>query len=376
MRLKISVSVLAFLVLALTAFSVMRAEDTSSDPTVTGAVVNYVPNAKDLAYIGPTAGDTAEIDVQNSGTALDYIGVVLNGDGANANGAHPFLKVQAQSANGNFSNAACYLGNNGSAGGFGLNFFTLTQQFNKAHMRASRSGSTVTLKFTLVNGGALPDQTYTCSGAPTAVGDKIGINGYSATASSADNFSDGTSVKDTFSYTGPLASSGNWTDAAPGMVANGSVAKGTPSALSFFTGTGGGICPATVAVSDVPDGSFILATLYRFRDEVMAQSAAGRQYIDMFYRNTTQASWILMRNSGLRTRVATMLWKQQSTLMALIQHQPATIRSADLTEIDNIIGVFLFSAGANTSFAADLRTVRQAVRDRSALTQFGVRLTD
>jgi hypothetical protein len=205
------------------------------------------------------------------------------------------------------------------------------------------------------------------------VGDKLGVSGFSNSSASLDNFSDDTSVQDTFSFSGPLASSGKWTDVAPGMVADGSVARGVPSAMSFFKGSSG-TCPAIVAVSEVPDRNFILATLYQFRDEVMTQSATGRQYIDLFYKHSGQASWILMRNSSLRSRVAQTLWNQQSTLQALIQHQPATIRTGDLNEIDAIIGAFLFSADA--SLAADLRTLRQAVRDRSALTQFGVRLTD
>jgi len=296
----------------------------------------------------------------------------LNGDGTNAaNTNHLFLKVQAQTSNGNFSNAACYTGNN--AGSFGLGFFTLTQQFSRAHMKASRSGSTATIAFTNVNGGALPNQTYTCTGAPTAAGDKIGIASYADNTSTIDNFSNGTTVVDTFSFSGALASSGNWRDAAAGMHANGVAAVGGASALSFFIGTVPS-CPATVAVSGVPDGASILQTLYSFRDNVLRQSDQGSAYIDMFYKNSYEASWALLRNANLRFRVALMLWRQQGTIQAVIQHRPAAVSSWDLAEVDNLIGSFLQSA--STGFAKDLNTIRQGLRDRTILAQYGIRVTD
>jgi hypothetical protein len=194
-----------------------------------------------LAYQGTTAGDVAEADVYAVGTALQYTGLVLDGDGVNANGSFPFLKVQTDSGISSFDFAACYLGNNGSA--FGLGFFALSQPFSSAHMRASRSGSTVTIEFTNVNGGTLQDQTYVCNGAPTPPGNKIGVVGYANNTAQLDNFSDGSTVLDTFSYVGPLGATGNWNDAAPGMNANGSSATGGPMALSFWIGTTGGPVP-------------------------------------------------------------------------------------------------------------------------------------
>jgi hypothetical protein len=195
-----------------------------------------VPTASDLAYVGLAAGDVAEADVQANGTALQYTGLVLNGNGTNANAPHPFLKVQQQTGSGSFEFGACYLGNNSSAGGFGLVFFALSQQFNNAHMKATRSGSTVTIDFTNVNGGILPNQSYVCNGAPAPPGSSIGVNGYQDNTATLDNFGNGSVVLDTFSYMGSLASSGNWFDAQPGMRANGSRALGGPQALSFFTG--------------------------------------------------------------------------------------------------------------------------------------------
>lgn len=244
MNKKLVVSSFIVLLAVLLTLTAVFAADSPAAPTAVDATLSYVPEmyvptAKDLAYNGVTAGDVAEGDVQAVGTSLQYTGLVLNGDGVNPNAPHPFLKVQQQNASGNFEYAACYLGNNGSAGTFGLGFFALSQPFNTAHMRASRVGSTVTIDFTNVNGGALPNQTYVCNGAPTPPGGNIGTLGY-ANIAKIDNFSNGTTVLDTFSYVGPLGATGNWNDAAPGMNADGSRASGGPVALSFWIGQ---VCP-------------------------------------------------------------------------------------------------------------------------------------
>lgn len=229
------VVVLAMLLTLTAVFAADQPAISAVDATLGYAPEMYAPTAKDLAYSGVTAGDVAEADIRAVGTSLQYTGLVLNGDGVNAGSPHPFLKVQQQGATGSFEYAGCYLGNNGSAGTFGLGFFALSQPFNSAHMRASRVSSTVTIEFTNVNGGSLPDQTYTCAGAPAAPGDKIGVLGY-ANIAKIDNFSDGATVLDTFSYVGALGTTGNWNDAAPGMNADGSQASGGPGALSFWVG--------------------------------------------------------------------------------------------------------------------------------------------
>jgi hypothetical protein len=129
----------------------------------------------------PGNGNFAEADIAINGTSLQYTGLLLNfGAGMN----NLFLKVQSQDP-GKFTHAACYIGNNGDP--FGLGFFSLTSYFSTAHMTALRVGSKVTIKFTNVDGGSQPDQTYVCDGAPDPEGTGIGILGYPGIAR-LDNF--------------------------------------------------------------------------------------------------------------------------------------------------------------------------------------------
>jgi len=130
----------------------------------------------------PGNGDTAEMDVADNGTGLQYAALLLN---YGAGSANLFIKVQNQSGGTQFGHAGCYTGNNGAP--FGLGFFTLTSPFSTAHMKATRSGTTVTLEFTNIDGGTQPDQTYVCTGAPAAEGTGIGIAGFAGIAR-MDNF--------------------------------------------------------------------------------------------------------------------------------------------------------------------------------------------
>lgn len=133
----------------------------------------------------PGTGDTAEMDVADNGTELQYAALLLNYGAGTSN---VFVKVQNQSGGTQFGNAACYTGNNGA--GFGLGFFSLSSLFSTAHMKATRSGSTVTIEFTNIDGGAQANQTYVCTGAPAAEGTGVGIGGYVGLAR-MDNFAVG-----------------------------------------------------------------------------------------------------------------------------------------------------------------------------------------
>jgi hypothetical protein len=86
-----------------------------------------------------------------------------------------FVKIQDNTSNDNFNYGACYKGNNHTS--FGLGFFPLTATFTSAHMRVEADiFRNVTIILTRIDGGT-GIQIYTCSGAPPAKGDGVGIVG-------------------------------------------------------------------------------------------------------------------------------------------------------------------------------------------------------
>lgn len=125
-------------------------------------------------------GDSLEADVASRGSG--YAALVLNWGGGTNN---LFIKVQSQGGGTAFTNAACYLGNNGSS--FGLGFFSLSSPFTTARMSVSVDGNRdVTITFSSIDGGA-GTQQYVCTGAPAAEGEATGIAGWKNIAS-LDNF--------------------------------------------------------------------------------------------------------------------------------------------------------------------------------------------
>jgi hypothetical protein len=133
-------------------------------------------------------------------------------------------------------------------------------------------------------------------------------------------------------------------------------------------------CPVIVSVSSIANATSMLETLYRFRDEVMVQSPAGKRYVELFYIHAEEATGILLNKPWLRLRVALMLWQHQPTFKTLIQRRPAALRSQDVKEIDGLIGMFMETA--SHAFSADLASLRQGLRDRTLLARFSIRVSD
>jgi hypothetical protein len=167
-------------------------------------VVNNAAQGGPLAlatYDGITSGN-AEADVAVTGTALQYVGLVLGYADINNT---LFLKVQQQEGGGAFDYAACYIGNNGA--GFGPGFFRLDAPFSSAHMRADLSDGTVTITFSNIDGGD-GTQTYICEGAPSTGGNGIGIVSFDINYGTIDNFASGPSATQAVSGTVTFIGSG------------------------------------------------------------------------------------------------------------------------------------------------------------------------
>ncbi len=143
-------------------------------------------DASGIATYNGAFGNVVEGDVAVDGTAnVQYAGFVLNyGAGVN----NLFIKVQQNTGGAGFAYYGCYTGNNSNSWGAGGGFFSLSAPFNTAHMQVERVGTDVNIAFTNVNGGALSDQTYTCTNAPPPEGLGVGVVGYNNRAT-VDNFS-------------------------------------------------------------------------------------------------------------------------------------------------------------------------------------------
>jgi hypothetical protein len=160
--------------------------------TVQSGAFNIVNNGVQgggtaLATYNGITSNILEADVQATNANLQYVALVLGYAGLNNN---LFIKVQSQNGAPAFDHGACYSGNNGAGGpSFGLGFFSLTQPFTTAHMRAEYNpgGNSVTITFSNIDGGS-GTQQYVCNGAPATGGTGIGIGAYDLAQGRLDNF--------------------------------------------------------------------------------------------------------------------------------------------------------------------------------------------
>lgn len=121
-------------------------------------------------------GNEVEGDIAvNPSGVLNFAAFILNyGAGVD----NLFIKFQNQDSDPAFESIACYLGNNNSGRPFGLGYSSLISPVNSAHVKIwVNSARTVTILLTRIN-GMLGSQLYTCTGAPPAEGNLVGIASY------------------------------------------------------------------------------------------------------------------------------------------------------------------------------------------------------
>jgi hypothetical protein len=97
-----------------------------------------------------------------------------------------------------------------------------------------------------------------------------------------------------------------------------------------------------------------------------------KRYVDLFYEHTVEGSWILLNDSALRSKVASMLSRFQPTFRSLIDKQPTVVRAGDVKDIDALIQAFMEQS--SPGLRAELDKLRQGLRSGTLLSQFGVRL--
>lgn len=126
-----------------------------------------------LTLFANLTGNQVEGDIAiNPNGAINYAAFILNyGVGVN----NIFVKFQNQDGDPGYEMIGCYLGNNGSGGTFGLGFSNMTAPVLNAHVKIwVNSARTVTILLTRINGDT-GKQLYTCTGAPPAEGNLVGI---------------------------------------------------------------------------------------------------------------------------------------------------------------------------------------------------------
>jgi hypothetical protein len=137
-------------------------------------------------------------------------------------------------------------------------------------------------------------------------------------------------------------------------------------------GGGGGNCPARTAVEGTANETDTLATLHRFRDEVLARTPRGQQYTRQFYQFSGEMVRILITHPELLGQTRQALERYTPVIEAIVDQGGATVTQTDLTNIDRLLTTYATMAGP--ALRQTLGQLRRNIRDPQVQTEFGVRV--
>ena len=96
-------------------------------------------------------------------------------------------------------------------------------------------------------------------------------------------------------------------------------------------------CPVSLTLEGTPDNKAKLEILHNFRDNVMAVTSEGQEYIRLFYQNALEGSYLLLRYPDLRERAYEVLENILPVIEAAVTGQPAMLTAADVADIESLL---------------------------------------
>jgi YVTN family beta-propeller protein len=156
-------------------------------------------------------------------------------------------------------------------------------------------------------------------------------------------------------------------------VVTATVAVGSgPVAFGQFIGPPLPTCPATAALEGVPLKEYKLRLLYRFRDQVLAQTPTGRRYIDLFYHHQWEGAWLILRYPELRERARQLLERFFPTIRAILAQRPASMSATDLAAIEAVLEAT--AAKASPTLSTALRSVQAELQQGTVFEGLGIQM--
>jgi len=129
-------------------------------------------------------------------------------------------------------------------------------------------------------------------------------------------------------------------------------------------------CPASLTLEGTPDSKTKLEILHNFRDNVMAMSSEGQEYIRFFYQNAVEGSYLLLRHPELRGRTYEVLENILPVIEAAVTGQPAMLTAADVADIENLMEAF--AAKASPAMKNAIQRIQSDFYQGKFLSLFGI----
>ncbi len=133
-----------------------------------------------------------------------------------------------------------------------------------------------------------------------------------------------------------------------------------------------GNCAATTAVEGTPNAANTLELLHHFRDEVLSQSARGRQFIEQFNRFSSEAVNLLLFNPELLLATQATLQRFIPTIRSLVERRWASVTQSDVIEMERLLDAF--RAVSSPTLRRVLDQWKRDLRDPTVQREFGIRI--
>ena len=136
-----------------------------------------------------------------------------------------------------------------------------------------------------------------------------------------------------------------------------------------------GQCPVSLTLENDRDGEAKLQILRNFRDDVMAKSEEGREYIETFYDHALEASWLLIRYPRLRKQAFEILDDLMPVIEAVTENgSPEVLTSDELVEIEELL--YSISERASPELQSSIRRLKSDLYLGKFLRIFGIDVED
>ncbi|MCS6803909.1 MAG: M36 family metallopeptidase [Acidobacteriota bacterium] len=133
-----------------------------------------------------------------------------------------------------------------------------------------------------------------------------------------------------------------------------------------------GGCSAKTVVEGQENADETLATLYRFRDEVLSQTSRGRAFIQQYYQVSPEMVRIMLLNPSLLLTTQSKLERHLFVVRGLVERGVVTVTQADINDVDRLVESFAMKA--DPSVRPIFEQWRRNLRDPQVLNEFGVRV--
>lgn len=121
-------------------------------------------------------------------------------------------------------------------------------------------------------------------------------------------------------------------------------------------------CPAALANTRLePDDAGSLYDIRRFRDEVFARTARGREYTRLYYEHSAETVTILESNPWLLMRAARLLDRHAPAIRSVVDDGRTTVTDADLGDLDALLADI--AASGSPGLRAAVAGVRRDLRN-------------